>query len=61
MIDLSILACPFCTDRPSLEQVGMLLACPVCKREFPLLAGIPCFKPQKDNDRNEVKIKEETE
>lgn len=40
---LELLRCPACSGR--LERAGAGLACRVCAKSFPVLAGIPCLLP----------------
>ncbi len=57
---VDILACPDCANRPPLdlaveEQVGQnilagRLSCPTCRREFPIVRGIPRFVADAETD-----------
>ena len=40
---LQRLACPACDDRPPVEEIadGRFLQCTVCRREYPVVDGIP--------------------
>ena len=40
---LQRLACPACDERPPVEQIddGRFLQCTVCRREYPVVDGIP--------------------
>ncbi|MDP7397077.1 MAG: Trm112 family protein [Lentisphaeria bacterium] len=40
---LQRLACPACDERPPVEEIadGRFLQCTVCRREYPVVDGIP--------------------
>ncbi len=38
---LSLLACPRCDERPSLDLMGEELVCPTCRAHYPVVNGIP--------------------
>ena len=43
---LEVLACPRCSSRPPVKQVGEFLVCTECGYGYPVLDGIPQMLPE---------------